>query len=356
MRVAYTLEQCWHRVPGGTGSAAIALASAIVARGDVDLVGVAGRHSRPATAGFEPPVRCASLPVASPWLYETWTRLRWPLVESVVHDADVVHATTVIPAATRRPLVVTVHDVAFLRHPEFFTARGNNVFRRSLRLVRERAALVLCSSRATVDDCLGAGFPAARLRHVPLGVATAHIGEADIARVRAAHDLPDRFVLFVGTLEPRKNLERLIAAMSTLPQPVPLVVAGVHGWGDTPAPGTGDVRFVGWVPQADLPALYAASTVFAYPSLLEGFGMPVLEAMAAGTAVVTSAGTSTEEVAGGAAVLVDPLDVESIARGIAGAIDRRDELVAAGRERAAAATWERTASLVVEAYAEAARP
>lgn len=355
MRVAYTLEQCWHRVPGGTGSAAIALASAIVARGDVELVGVAGKHAGPATPGFEPPVRCAWLPVASPWLYETWTRVRWPLVESVVTDIDVVHATTVIPAATRLPLVVTVHDVAFLRHPEFFTARGNKVFRRSLRLVRERASLVLCSSRATVDDCLGAGFPASQLRHVPLGVAAASVDDAHVARVRAAHNLPDRFVLFVGTLEPRKNLDRLIAAMALLPEPLPLVVAGVHGWGDSPVAGAADVRFVGWVPQVDLPALYAASTVFAYPSLLEGFGMPVLEAMAAGTAVVTSAGTSTEEVAGGAAVLVDPLDVASIARGLGDAVARRDELVDAGRRRAVESTWDRTAALVVDAYAEAAR-
>ncbi|MFM7262459.1 MAG: glycosyltransferase family 4 protein [Acidimicrobiales bacterium] len=355
MRVAYTLEQCWHRVPGGTGSAAVALASALLLRGDVEVIGVAGRHRAAATEGFAPPVPCVGLPLAAPWLYETWTRFRWPLVESVVTDADVVHSTSVIPAATRLPHVVTLHDVAFLLHPEFFTSRGNRVFRRSLGLVQRNASLVLCSSRATLDDCLGEGFPASRLRHVPLGVSPVHVDEAGTARVREKYSLPAEFVLFVGTLEPRKNLDRLIAAMGMLRAPVPLVIAGIHGWGDRPAPSGIDVRMTGWVDAADLPALYAASSVFAYPSVLEGFGMPVLEAMAAGTAVVTSRGTSTEEVAGGAAVLVDPLDVSSIARGIEEAVARREELVAAGRVRAATATWQRTAQLVVEAYAEAVR-
>jgi len=355
VRVAYTLEQCWHRVPGGTGSAAVALASALDERTDIEVVGVVGRHRRAATAGFAPPVRCASLPLAAPWLYETWTRFGWPLVESVVTDIDVVHSTTIIPAATRLPHVVTLHDVAFLRHPGFFTAHGNKVFRRSLGLVRRNASLVLCSSRATLDDCLNEGFPVSQLRHVPLGVSPAHVETADIERVRATYSLPDEFVLFVGTLEPRKNLDRLVAAMGRTARRLPLVVAGIHGWGDRPAPSGIDVRMTGWVPGEDLPALYAASSVFAYPSVLEGFGMPVLEAMAAGTAVVTSRGTSTEEVAGGAAVLVDPLDVGSIARGIDEAASRRDELVVAGRSRAAAATWQRTAELVVDAYATAVR-
>jgi glycosyltransferase involved in cell wall biosynthesis len=354
VRVAVTFEQCWHRVPGGTGTAAIALSSAVIARGDVELVGVSGRHRQPATAGFEPPVRCTSLPLAAPWLYETWTRWRWPLVESVVASADVVHSTTVIPAATRLPLVVTLHDVAFLRHPEFFTARGNRVFRRALAIVRERAALVLCSSRATLDDCAANGFDPARLRHVPLGVGSTTVSAVDIERVRRAHGLPDEFVLFVGTLEPRKNLARLVAAVQHSTS-LPLVVAGVHGWGDDGVPNGADVRLLGWVPPADLPALYAACSVFAYPSLLEGFGMPVLEAMSAGAAVVTSRGTSTEEVAGGAAVLVDPRDVASIGAGLSEALARRSELLALGRARAAEATWERTASLVVDAYREVAR-
>ena len=133
-----------------------------------------------------PAMSASSLPIAAPWLYETWTRFGWPLVESVVTDVDVVHSTTVIPAATRLPHVVTLHDVAFLRHPEFFTPRGNKVFRRSLGLVRRNASLVLCSSQATLDDCLDGGFPSSRLRHVPLGVSPVHVGAADIERVHSS--------------------------------------------------------------------------------------------------------------------------------------------------------------------------
>jgi glycosyltransferase involved in cell wall biosynthesis len=285
-------------------------------------------------------------------LFESWLRLRWPKVESVVDNADLVHSTTIIPPATSLPLVVTIHDLAFLRHPDFFTARGNKVFRRSLDIIRDKAAMVLCSSQVTLDDCRTAGIGDDRLRLVPLGVASQTITDVDRARVRATYDLPERFVLFVGTLEPRKNLARLIAALDSIRGAPPLVVVGMAGWGDhTPATAY-DVRFTGFVPAHNLPALYEACTVFAFPSILEGYGLPVIEAMAHGAAVVTSRGTSTEEVAGGAAVLVDPLSVESIAAGVSEAIANVDELRARGLARAAEVTWSATAEATVSAYRE----
>ena len=352
MLIAYTLEQCWHRVPGGTGISAIEVARELTLRSDVEVIGVAGRHRHPPTDGFAPPIAVNSLPIGGPLLVESWLRLGWPKVESIVDNADLVHSTTIIPPATSLPLVVTIHDLAFLRHPDFFTARGNKVFRRSLDIMLNKADMVLCSSQATLDDCVTAGFNSDRLRHVPLGVRAQTITDVDRVRVRATYELPEQFVLFVGTLEPRKNLARLIEALGSLRDAPPLVVVGMAGWGDE-APSTAhDVRFTGFVPANDLPALYEACSVFAFPSILEGYGLPVIEAMAHGAAVVTSRGTSTEEVAGGAAVLVDPLSVESIAAGLSEALSNVDNFRASGLARAAQVPWSATAEATVSAYVE----
>lgn len=330
--------------------AALEVARRLRDSGDVELVGVAGRHRTAPTKGFEPPITLVRLPIGSPWLYQTWLRASWPKVESVVDGATLVHSTTIIPPATDLPLVTTIHDLAFLRHPEFFTRNGNKVFRRSLEILLQRGSLMLCSSRSTMDDCVAAGFRPESLRLVPLGVDRRDVTDAMRERVRATYELPRAFVLFVGTLEPRKNLERLVKAMAEVKNAPPLVVAGMQGWGDVEPLTNHDVRMIGYVPHSLLPALYEASTVFAMPSVLEGYGLPVAEAMAQGTAVVTSRGTSTEEVAGGAAVLVDPLDVASIARGIEEAMERRTELATRGRARAETLSWEETARLTVSAY------
>jgi len=350
LRIAYTVEQCWHSVPGGTAIATLEVARRLATRSDVQLVGVAGAHRRRPDPPFRPPAGTRHLPLARPWLYETWNRLEWPPVERATGPVDVCHSTTVIPAATSAPHVVTVHDVAFLDAPERFTAHGVRVMRRGLERCR-RADLVLCPSRATIDDLAEEGFETDRLRYVPWGVEAVEPTDADRVRIVERYRLPNDFVLFVGTIEPRKNLAALARAVDTLD--LPLVAAGAEGWG-TDDPPVGDVRFLGFVPAGDLPGLYSLATVFAYPSLAEGFGLPVAEAMAHGTAVVTSRGTSTEEVAGDAAVLVDPTDVESIAAGVTEAIERTDELVALGAARAAELTWDATVDATVSAYLEVA--
>ncbi len=358
LRVAYTLEQLWHDVPGGTAIAALRVAEQLVADPRIELVAVAGRHRRPPAAAFAPPTRVRALPIARPWLYETWIRAGWPLVEAATGPVDVCHSTTVIPAASRAPSVVTLHDLAFVRTPERFSRHGARVMTAALDRIRRTAALVLCSSEATLADAVAAGLDRDRLRLVPLGVDPTPAPTGAAAAVRARYRLPDRFVLFVGTLEPRKNLVRLVEAVGRLDESIPLVVAGADGWGETAreaaagaARGQVDVRFLGFVD--DLAGLYTAASAFAYPSEWEGFGLPVLEAMAQGAPVVTSRATSCEEVAGGAAVLVDPLDVDSIAAGLAEALGSTAQLADAGRARAAAASWERTAELTVAAYHEA---
>jgi glycosyltransferase involved in cell wall biosynthesis len=290
------------------------------------------------------------LAIARPWLYETWNRFGRPRVERASGPIDVCHSTLAIPAGTRAPQVVTVHDIAFVHHPERFTRHGVRVMRAGLERCR-RAERILVPSRSTHDDLVQLGFPGHRVRVVPWGVTARAVQPGDVDRVRDRYSLPERYVLSVGTVEPRKNLPRLVAATAGS-RDLPLVVAGAPGWGDT-TEMDGDVRFLGFVPEGDLGALYEAATVFAYPSLEEGFGMPIAEAMAQGVPVVTSRGGATEEVAGGAAVLVDPLDVESIAAGIAHAVADRDRLVAEGHRRAAELDWDVTVEATVAAYHEA---
>ena len=341
--------------------AAVRVAEALLERDDVTLVGVAGRHPSLPAAPWTPPIPVHGLPLRQPFLYDAWLRLRWPRVESVTGPVDVVHSTTLIPAATAAPHVVTLHDLAWRHDPAQFTRRGVSVFERSLRRIIASADLVLCSSLATMEDAVAAGVPSARLRHVPLGVEpassphnAANTTAAAIAAVRARYALDGDYLLFVGTVEPRKNLARLVQALDVVTPSLPLVVVGAEGWGEAPAAEGRDVRFLGFVSEADKTALYAGAAVFCYPSEREGFGMPVLEAMAVGAPVVTSRGTSTEEVAGGAAVLVDPFDVADIGRGVCEALDRRVELAELGRTRAAACTWAATAAATVAAYRELA--
>jgi glycosyltransferase involved in cell wall biosynthesis len=355
MRVAYTLEQLWHDAPGGTAVAALEVARRLVPRGEVTLLGVAARHRRPPPPPWRPPIPVAQLPLPRPLLYESWLRARRPAVERATGPVDVTHATGLVPCPTAAPLVVTVHDVAFLRDPTKFSRQGIRVMRRSLDVIRATATLVLTSSEASRRDLEAAGIEAARLRVIPLGVDNAAAAAADVERVRERYHLPDRFALFVGTLEPRKNLPRLAAAVDRLDEALPLVVAGPDGWGSATEGVGRHVQFLGFVPREQLPALYASATVFAYPSEVEGFGLPVAEAMAQGTPVVTSSGTATEEVAGGAAVLVDPFTVDSIAAGLLEAQRRHGELAAAGRRRAAELTWDATAQRTLDAYRDVVR-
>lgn len=355
MRVAVTLEHLWHRVPGGTALASLEMLRALLVRPDgPQVVGVAGRHAHPP----EPPWRpSADVVVAQhrwlhgPWLYESWLRTRRPRVESITGPVDVVHATTIIPPPSRAPLVVTLHDLAFVHEPAHFTRRGVGVFRRSLELVRRHAALVLCSSQSTFDDAVAVGLDPARLRLVPLGVRVTPATPHDRESVRQRYHLPPRYVLFVGTVEPRKNLTGLVTALARLPDPLPLVVVGAQGWGGV-AQQLHGVHYTGFVPTPDLPALYAEAAAFCMPSLREGYGLPVLEAMAQGTPVVTSRGTATEETAGGAAALVDPRDPADIARGLAEVLADPEPYRLRGLARATACTWDATAEATLAAYRE----
>jgi glycosyltransferase involved in cell wall biosynthesis len=242
---------------------------------------------------------------------------------------DVLHCTTFRgPYRARPPVVLTIHDLAVLRHPEAFRRWHRTTARAALEGARSAAAVVALSqfTKSEVIDLLG--VEPRRVRVVPNGVEPLFTPEGDKAECD--------YVLAAGTLEPRKNLDRVVAAARLAG--VELRVVGARGWGGVDVPG-----WVGRVSDGELARLYRGALCVVYASLYEGFGLPVLEAMASGTPVVTSVGGATEEVAGGAAVLVEPTDTEAIAAGIRDALGRRDELVPKGLERARTFTWQHAA-------------
>ncbi|QXC61432.1 glycosyltransferase family 4 protein [Aquihabitans sp. G128] len=364
-RVAVTVEQCWHRVPGGTATATLGTLAALADRSDLELVGVAARHAGPAPAAFRPPIEVRHLPLPRLALYESWHGLRWPKVERATGPVDVVHATAIAVPPCEAPLVMTINDLAFLADASQATRHGNRFFRRGTELARRHARLVLVPSEATAAECRDAGFDPDVIRLVPYGVVAREVGETDVAALRSRRGLSRPYVLFVGTVEPRKNLAAVAGAMAGLAgRGVDLVLVGPDGWNEdlkarlAPLSGTDvAVHRLGFVPADELPALYAGAAAFCYPSLREGFGLPVLEAMAHGAPVVTSSTTSTAEVAGDGALLVEPTDHGAVRDALVRLLDDAElaeDLRDRGRKRAATYTWERTAELTAAAYAEAA--
>ncbi len=349
---AVVVEQYWHRVPGGTLRATSETLRALRAANQYQFVGVAARHRvQPA----EPP----PIPVVKHWLprpilYEAWHRCNRPALPVAV---DLIWAPAMVVPPASAPLVVTVHDLDFLHHPERLSRRGRSFFPAAWKATRERADWIVCPSEHTARDAAKAGADASKLSVVPWGVSAEAATEAEVSEVRSRWNLPEVFVLWVGTVEPRKNLARLVEAMEGLP--LTLVVVGPEGWvqndQDLLRPLGMRARRLGLVNNKDLRALYAAATVFAFPSLAEGFGLPVLEAMSQGTAVVTSQNTATEEAAGGAAVLVDPFDAASIRDAIASVFEDgelRNDLQRRGAKRAAAMTWQATAAGYADAFSQ----
>ena len=233
------------------------------------------------------------------------------------------------PVSTSIPLVVTVLDLAVLRHPGMFNQWSRRYSRFAVPRVVQAATAVITISEFTKQEVIEVlGTAPEKVHAIPIAVEEPFTPDGP----RAEGD----YVLSVGTLEPRKNLARVQQAARALA--VPLRVIGAEGWGGVKVEG-----WAGRVSDEELAALYRGARCLVYPSLYEGFGLPVLEAMACGTPVVTSRGGATEEVAGDAAVLVDPLDVDAIAAGITEALARGEELRAKGLERAKAFSWDRVA-------------
>jgi glycosyltransferase involved in cell wall biosynthesis len=356
---------------GGIGRYTRELVRALAAqdvRTDYRLfVALRRRDALPDTPGVNFTWAAARLDPA--WFARLWHRLRVPLrIERWTGPVDLLHAPdfTLPPVEPDTRTLLTVHDLSFVRAPEAaapgLRAYLNRVVPRSVR----RADHILVDSDATRRDLIDLyGTPGEKVSVVYSGV-DARFGPVEdagaIRAVRAKYGIGDGpFILSVGTVQPRKNYARLAEALHRLDRPdLPLVIAGGKGWLEDDlyaridALGLGGrVRFIGFVDDDDLPALYSTARVFAFPSLYEGFGLPPLEAMACGTPVVASNVSSVPEVVGEAGLLVDPLDVDALAGALARALDDeglRASLIEQGRERAGEFTWDQTASAVRRQY------
>lgn len=347
---AILVEQNWNAVPGGTARSTNSVIDALLSHTPTRLVGLSGAHHRDPI--LELPVGLATqrLPVPGRVLTHAWNRFGRPALDRFL-SVDLIHAPAYLIPPTSLPLVVTVHDLAFVRHPEWFTPHGVAFFNRFLAQLITTDAAVIVPSSASADDCVVAGISQDRITVIPWGVHPARTSDARAEEVRRQHGLPDEFVLYVGTLEPRKNLTTLSAAMAMGSVHAPLVIVGPIGWGDV---DVGDAIVLGQQSTEHVAALMAAASVLAYPSHFEGFGLPVLEAMAQGTPVLVTAGTAPEEIAGDAAVAVDTRDPAAIADALAGLLAdpaERAVLGERGHIRAATYDWAVTAESTATVYA-----
>ena len=281
--------------------------------------------------------------------------LNFPLPGGIARGADIFHASSLVRHPPRRPLLTaTIHDLTSLTMPELHPA-ANRVADRHLADNLRRAQRIIAVSEATRQDAIRLlGIVPEKIVTIHSGVAPAFfdVPAGTIAEARARYRLTRPVVLSVGTIEPRKNFHGLVSAWRALSAELrneyELVVAGPMGWaGAETEKDVRSIRYLGYVPERDIAALTAAAAIFAYPSLYEGFGFPVAQAMAAGVPVVTSNTSALPEIAGDAAVLVDPHSQSELR----GALDRlmrdsglRVQLAERGRKRAERFRWETCAA------------
>ena len=316
----------------------------------------------------EPNVRLALQGWRASMNARVWRRLSSGVpVEHLVGRADVFHATNSVfgysVRAARR--VITIHDLTLFLFPKWHPAERLRKMGRWLAASSRRADHILVDSMSTKSDLMRCmSVDAHRITVVPLAAAASFrpLPAADVEPVLRTYALGrGTYALFVGTIEPRKNLLRLLEAVEIAGESIgPLVMAGADGWGNQEIRDrmarlyrAGRIRYLGYVPGAALPALMNGARAFVYPSLYEGFGLPLLEAMACGTPVVASNVSSLPEVVDAAGLLVDPNDPEALAgamQRVWGDEDLRAELRARGLARASQFSWERTARLTFGVY------
>ena len=354
MRIAFDVSPLSHRRTGIGNYVRGSLAGlAEAAAGSHELVAFAptrprGRRLiREALAGVPVEVRTAVLPWSHAFRMG-WSRLGRPPVERFLGPVDVLHFSDwMVPPQRGGVRSTMVHDLVPLLHPEWVTSRTESMHGYKYARTAE-CDLVFVNSAYTgrdVEEHLG--VPGDRIRVAHPGVDPEYVAAGPHA------ELGRPYALSLATLEPRKNLATLVEAWRGLSGDLALAVAGAPGWGGASLPEESGILELGFVDGAAVPELMRGASVFVYPSLFEGFGMPVVEAMACGVPVVASSHPSLDEACGEAAVRVEPTDADAIAAGIRDALERRQQLVAAGLRHAARFSWRRCGEIHLAAFEEA---
>ncbi|MGZ4461602.1 MAG: glycosyltransferase family 4 protein [Gaiellaceae bacterium] len=355
MRVVFDVSPLSHPLTGVGNYIRGMLAGLVEAAGEDDeIVPFAPTSSwgvgylRSALEGIDTPRSVRVLPFAHA-VRTAWSKLGRPPVERFAGRLDAFHYSDwMYPTQRGGVRATTVHDLVPLRFPEWVQGRTRRMHRAKYRHMQQHCDIVFCNSRYTANDVQELlSIPAERLRvaHPAVGSPFGREGErADLGRP---------FLLSVATQEPRKNLSTLLRAVDLLDGELALALVGAEGWGASlPIVGERVIR-LGYVSTEELARLYRGASAFVYPSLFEGYGMPVAEAMACGAPCVVSSHPSLNEVCGDAAVRVEPLEPESIADGIREALSRREELVEAGVAQTAGWSWRDVGAALLEGYREA---
>jgi glycosyltransferase involved in cell wall biosynthesis len=293
--------------------------------------------------------RLPVVPFAHAWR-TVWSHAGTPPAERFVGRFDVLHFSDwMYPPQEAGVRATMIHDLVPLRYPDWAHRRTVRMHNAKYRNAAETCDLLFTNSEYTARDTVELlGVPRERIR-------VAHPGlEARFGPDGERADLGRPYLFTAATVEPRKNLGTLVEAHGLLAGPHALAVAGSPGWGQTPLIAGPDVVRLGFVRHSELPRWYRGADVFVFPSRFEGFGMPVVEAMACGTPCVVSSHPSLDEACGDAAIRVDPESPEEMAAGIERALAESDELVRRGFEHARGFTWRRTGEIMLRAYEEAA--
>jgi glycosyltransferase involved in cell wall biosynthesis len=365
--LAFLVDQIFSPAPGGMGAYVREIVPALSrAEPSLDITLFHSRFDGEPTEPWIDRYPVEELDASIRRLYPAWAVAKRPALPPALASKDLVHTpvhAAVPPASRDQRLVVTVHDLAHVVHPALFPPQWRWMYRAGLTRTVRSADAIIAVSRHTAEDLVRRTRVATERVHVVPLAAALPLGSSDIEEVTGRLKVARPYILFVGTLEPRKNLLRLVRAyrrVAARGAMHSLVLAGPIGWRHqallreiSALDAPGEITLTGALSPADLDALYRGTDAFVYPSLYEGFGLPVLEAMARRVPCIVSTVASLPEVAGEAALPVDPRSVAGLAEAMERVVSDRDladRLAKAGLARSARFSWDETARLTLEVY------